>query len=489
MSTVIDSADQLRSIAAQGCERGDPFAAVDFDHKSVEAELPGTRAELQFSREVFKFGGSRLRDRSSYMELGQFMAEKSPLAIVVSARYGVTNELEDLLMGAREGAYNPQALADLWSNHLDLCSDDNREVYARVARCFQDTFGRMHQTLTQINIEGDYSDQQRAFFMSRGEFLSGLVLKTHQPDYTFSPSEEHMVICGSHLNGSVDLNNSLAPPPGSIVTGFYGMMDGEHALVGRGGSDYIARVVARQMGAEQVTLVKDVPGVLPVDPRIVDDAPVVPSITRQAALSAIKLGGFGVVHPGTLEIDDDDVAVRVTDRPEDDASGTRIVHGQTDQSVPLISGRGGVSEVRFRFEDLDAENGVAVDVLLNSLRAADHFVFETEPGRYIVDKQAVVVLQQAVAELPGVTVVVDGDRSLIGLVSDAEPSLDSFLRGVAERCGLVGSMERRRGVGDVAMIFKVLGGEEPEPGNNPDFVSAHRTLFDHVRKHIPAFEI
>src|SRR5439155_1737140 len=62
-----------------------------------------------------------------------------------------------------------------------------------------------------------------------------------------------------------------------VVPGFLGAApDGQVATLGRGGSDLTATLLARVLGAREVSLWKDVPGLLTADPRIVPDARVVP---------------------------------------------------------------------------------------------------------------------------------------------------------------------------------------------------------------------
>src|SRR5205807_2673169 len=81
-----------------------------------------------------------------------------------------------------------------------------------------------------------------------------------------------------------------------VVPGFLGAApDGQVATLGRGGSDLTATLLARVLGAREVSLWKDVPGLLTADPRIVPDARVVPQLhVREAAELAYY--GAKVLH-------------------------------------------------------------------------------------------------------------------------------------------------------------------------------------------------
>ena len=71
------------------------------------------------------------------------------------------------------------------------------------------------------------------------------------------------------------------------------------ATLGRGGSDLTATLLGRALGAREVSLWKDVPGLLTADPRVVPDARVIPQLhLREAAELAYY--GAKVLHPRAL---------------------------------------------------------------------------------------------------------------------------------------------------------------------------------------------
>ena len=71
------------------------------------------------------------------------------------------------------------------------------------------------------------------------------------------------------------------------------------ATLGRGGSDLTATLLGRALSAREVSLWKDVPGLLTADPRVVADARVIPQLhLREAAELAYY--GAKVLHPRAL---------------------------------------------------------------------------------------------------------------------------------------------------------------------------------------------
>jgi aspartate kinase len=70
--------------------------------------------------------------------------------------------------------------------------------------------------------------------------------------------------------------------------------------LGRESSDYSAAIMAYCLGAEGVTIWKDVPGVLNADPRYFDDTVLLPALTYQDA-TELAYYGATVIHPKTIK--------------------------------------------------------------------------------------------------------------------------------------------------------------------------------------------
>jgi aspartokinase/homoserine dehydrogenase 1 len=85
-----------------------------------------------------------------------------------------------------------------------------------------------------------------------------------------------------------------------VVPGFTGRApDGSSTTLGRGGSDLTATLLGRALGARQVVLWKDVPGILTADPRLVPDARLIPELHQREAAEVAHYGAK-VLHPRAL---------------------------------------------------------------------------------------------------------------------------------------------------------------------------------------------
>jgi aspartate kinase len=85
-----------------------------------------------------------------------------------------------------------------------------------------------------------------------------------------------------------------------VITGFIGRTrDGRITTLGRGGSDYSAAIIGAAVGADEIEIWTDVPGVMSSDPRVVPEAHTIPALSFD---EAAELAYFGakVLHPKTI---------------------------------------------------------------------------------------------------------------------------------------------------------------------------------------------
>ncbi|MFB5660511.1 aspartate kinase [Alteribacillus sp. HJP-4] len=87
-----------------------------------------------------------------------------------------------------------------------------------------------------------------------------------------------------------------------VVAGFQGeSTDREITTLGRGGSDTSATALGAALQAEWVDIFTDVEGVMTADPRMVEDAAIIDSVTYQEICN-LAYQGAKVIHPRAVEI-------------------------------------------------------------------------------------------------------------------------------------------------------------------------------------------
>jgi aspartate kinase len=165
-----------------------------------------------------------------------------------------------------------------------------------------------------------------------------------------------------------------------IVTGFNGATaDGRPTTLGRGGSDFSASILAAALEAAELWIWTDVDGIMSADPRLVNDARVLPEITYAEA-AELAYNGAKVLHPRTLApLAEKKIPVWSKNSFAPQVPGTRI--------VPVVAENGGaravasmskvalvslepasseVSGVQVMARALDALSHIDVEVLLFS---------------------------------------------------------------------------------------------------------------------------
>jgi len=114
-----------------------------------------------------------------------------------------------------------------------------------------------------------------------------------------------------------------------IIAGFIGSAaDGATTTLGREGSDYTAALVGAALDADEVVLLKNVPGVLTADPGMVPDAHTIPQLSFDQAQRLFRAGAK-VVHPKTIgPLRDVGIPLRVAAFPSLE-TGTTIGAGRS----------------------------------------------------------------------------------------------------------------------------------------------------------------
>jgi aspartate kinase len=120
-----------------------------------------------------------------------------------------------------------------------------------------------------------------------------------------------------------------------VIMGFMGCTrDGILTTLGRSGSDYSASILGAGIDADEIWIWTDVDGIMTCDPRVINDARVMPSLSY---LEVMELSYFGakVMHPRSIEpAMRKNILVRVKNTFNPSHPGTVIVrNGQRDNRV------------------------------------------------------------------------------------------------------------------------------------------------------------
>ena len=306
---------------------------------------------------IHKFGGASLADAAGVRRAVEIVLthRPGPQVVVVSAMGGVTDALLEAARRATRGE----------TSQVRAAAETLRAQHTRAARALVPAGGRLDALLARIDAAVDelkplggglgilreLTARTIDYLVARGERLSALVfaaaLEAAGCLVAYVDATDVIQTDGTFGNASPDLRRTeraarrvlpplLARDTVPVVPGFLGAApDGQVATLGRGGSDLTATLLARVLGAREVSLWKDVPGLLTADPRIVPDARVVPQVhVREAAELAYY--GAKVLHPRALiPVLKRPVAIRIRPFADPTSLGTEISRRRTLEQYPV----------------------------------------------------------------------------------------------------------------------------------------------------------
>ena len=264
---------------------------------------------------VFKFGGASVNSADAVRNMAQIVQhhlEAEPLVVVVSAMGKTTNLLEKLVPGSKDFDTQNKALRrQLEDYHMaivgELLPGDER-CAAAVSQLLQ----QLDTTIASLSPTADDYNYNYDQVVSFGELISTTIIAHYinaQGIATRWVDARKMIRTDSHYReGRVDWKKTeeLCTTAGgewrAIVTqGFIGgTAEGTTTTLGREGSDYSAAILAYCLGAESVTIWKDVPGFLNADPKYFSDTVKISQIPYNEAIE-LAYYGASVIHPKTVK--------------------------------------------------------------------------------------------------------------------------------------------------------------------------------------------
>ncbi len=174
-----------------------------------------------------------------------------------------------------------------------------------------------YATDTLINLGKSINPQiakrELDYLMACGETISGVILASQLSLYDikaqFITGEQAGIVTdGNHGDAHIlyvnkqkilDLLKEGIVP---VVAGFQGVSEtGELTTLGRGGSDTTASALGVALNAQMIDIFTDVAGVMTADPRIVDNARLLDTITYNEICQMAREGAK-IVHPRAIEI-------------------------------------------------------------------------------------------------------------------------------------------------------------------------------------------
>ncbi len=305
---------------------------------------------------VFKFGGASVKDASAVKNVGNIITNYkggANLVVIVSAMGKTTNALEVLVkLGFNKQDFDDE-LKELLKFHLDIIDGlftDKTTIVKEVSQIFEEIKIILN---TNNSTEYNYLYDQ---VVSLGEVISTKIIAAYcnsvgvkaefkdargliKTDNTYREGKVNWNVTEYLIHQSIDpiFEKEEGASEVIITQGFIGQSsEGNTTTLGREGSDYTAAIFAYSLNATEVTIWKDVPGVLNADPKYFDDAQI---LNQLSYTDAIELAYYGatVIHPKTIKpLENKKIPLRVKSFVNPSGAGTVINERDSLSALPTF---------------------------------------------------------------------------------------------------------------------------------------------------------
>lgn len=263
---------------------------------------------------VYKFGGASVKDAEGVKNLFKIInTQKENLIIVVSAMGKMTDALEVLCNAYfnRTGDML-QAFQRVKDFHQDIISDLFGTNSADIDRLTGDLYTELQDILeSEPSLSYDYEYDR---IISFGELLSTTIIATYLEKQgrkaKFTDIRKCLITDQNYRNACVNLELSaqlcrkvftFQDTFMYITQGFIaGTTTSQTTTLGREGSDYTAALLANLLNAEEVTIWKDVPGIMNADPKLYENTEIISKLSYKEAIELSNCGAK-VIHPKTIK--------------------------------------------------------------------------------------------------------------------------------------------------------------------------------------------
>ena len=310
-----------------------------------------------------KVGGTSVKDDTAIRRVISIVTGKYRTAfVVVSAFSGITNQLVEIVRYLKnQELFDAMRLLDsVFEKHHEVTN--NLGLTSEVENFLKDKYAELKQLFFALDVLGEVSPKSTDYILAQGELLSSRIVFSaftkngHNTNF-IDPRE--LIKTDSNF-GEANVNfketqkifTSLMKKPefnsGYIITGGFvaSNPEGQTTVLGRGGSDYSASIIASSIAAEGLEIWTDVDGILTCDPRLVSHAKIIRELSYEEA-SELAYFGAKVLHPKTIyPAIQKQIAVWVKNTFNPDNAGTKIIGEKSGKKlIKAIAFRKGVSVI------------------------------------------------------------------------------------------------------------------------------------------------
>ncbi len=306
---------------------------------------------------VQKYGGTSIGRPERMINVAKIVqktiAQEKRVIVVLSAMSGgvkiegTTSNLLKAAQAAIDGGSYYKIVDLLEGNHLDAVEKtiSDKKIKAQLTDEIKSELHKLKSFLDAIQVIGEISSRSMDVIVGTGEKLSariftdvlndrGIDAEYYNLDNVVQEefrevNQEFCCYLQKQLRALLLKSGAKVP----VVTGFFGFVPrGILRSIGRGYTDFTAALIATSTLAAELQIWKEVDGIFTADPKKVDGASVLSSITPEEALELTHYGSE-VIHPLTMEqVANANIPIRIKNTFDPDIPGTIIDPGGSDRT-------------------------------------------------------------------------------------------------------------------------------------------------------------
>jgi aspartate kinase len=307
-------------------------------------------------RFLMKFGGTSFADGQCIRSIADILEKHhkagDDLAVVVSAQRGVTDQLIEItskLPTAKDDTAIEPLIQSLGKRHMTTLEGAAPDYVAETGAVIEDRLISLQNILFAVYNLRELTPRSKDYIISFGErmlapIISAALRQRGIPSSVIDGCDAGILTTPQFgestalLESDARIKKRLGPLLGKeipVIMGFMGCTrNGVVTTLGRSGSDYSASIIGAGIDADEIWIWTDVDGIMTCDPRVINDARVMPSLSY---IEVMELSYFGakVMHPRSIEpAMRKNILVRVKNTFNPTHPGTVIVrNGQRDHRV------------------------------------------------------------------------------------------------------------------------------------------------------------
>jgi aspartate kinase len=301
---------------------------------------------------VFKFGGACIQHPEAVRKLEQLIkAEQAhPLVIVVSAMGKTTKGLEDVFQQKLDAQPYDIAIQRLYRFHQEMIDhllvSLRQEAYQTLALWKEQLVRTLSVPIADTSLDRFYSR-----IVAEGELLASKLIYYYLQEQNVACAWLDARKCiktnSRFCNAQVDwvatqhwvkkeISPLLEQKQVVLTQGFIGSNETEETTtLGKEGSDFTGAILAAVLGAQSLTIWKDVPGIMSADPRLFKKAAKLDHISYKI-MAEMAFYGAKVLHPKTIQpLASHNIPLYVKPFHHPHTKGTEISNGLAQVEHPI----------------------------------------------------------------------------------------------------------------------------------------------------------